>query len=146
MKSTIKITVLAFCIASGATSAHQRHSIHDMRAMMRHANPTPNLMMVVIRHSSQLNLTQEQSESLANWRNANHQPMLALVKEIHQIEKAIFDASMSGKSKEEIMNLTPKLFALRKELISTKIDCRDFMRSILSEEQLAKVMNLYHRM
>ncbi len=143
MKWAIKITVLVFCLASSTTLAHQGHSIHDMRAMMKHANPAPNLMMVVIRHASQLDLTREQSESLANWRNVNHQTMLALAKEIHQLEQAIFDASMSGKSKEEIMDLTPKLFELRKELISKKIDCRDFMRSVLSPRQFSRVISLY---
>ncbi len=117
---------------------------NNMHQMMKHANPMPNLMKVVKQHGDMLELTDEQSKMLAAWRKANHEPMHAKVKELHDIEQAMFDASISGKTIEEIMVLASKAMELRKEIIAGKTACRDNMAAVLSKEQFAQVLSLYN--
>jgi len=143
MKRINPAIILSVLICSGSVFAQQGQGMHHMQAMMKHANPMPNLMRVVKRHADMLSLTEEQSKALAEWRHASHHSMHASVNEVHRLENALFDASMSGKSKEEIMGLATKVLDLRKEIISRKTDCRDNMKSILTEEQFSEVVKLY---
>lgn len=143
MKRYIFTALVALSLTNGIVLAQQDHGMHNMRTMMNHASPVPSFMMVVMKHGDQLNLSEQQAAALADWRNANHHPTHKKVAEIHQLEKDMFDASMSGKSKQEIMDIADKAMELRKAVISGKTDCRDSMRAILSEEQYAKVVRLY---
>ena len=111
--------------------------------MMAHANPMPNLMRIVKKQGQALNLSEKQARALADWRNNNHKRMHAMAGEVQKIEQAMYEASMSGASKQEIMRMADKAMKLRYEIISTKTDCRDNMRRILNKEQYAKVLSLY---
>jgi Spy/CpxP family protein refolding chaperone len=135
------LTLLA--VTAGPLHAAPGHGMHNAREMMNHANPMPNLMMIIKRHGDQLNLTEQQSQDLAKWRDANHGPMHARVQKVHELEKAMYEASVAGKSKKELMAMVSELLQVRKEIISGKIDCRDNMRRILNKDQYAKVLSLY---
>ncbi|MES9940854.1 MAG: Spy/CpxP family protein refolding chaperone [Candidatus Thiodiazotropha sp. 6PLUC2] len=117
--------------------------MHDFPQMMKHASPMPNYMKVVKQHEAALDLSEEQSKELAAWRESHGKPMHAKVAQITELEKSIYDATMAGKSKAEILDLASKMLELRSTIISTKIDCRDNMKRVLSEEQFAKVVKLY---
>ncbi|MGD2118595.1 MAG: Spy/CpxP family protein refolding chaperone [Chromatiales bacterium] len=112
---------------------------------MAHANPMPNLMQVINRHADQLNLTDEQAAALTDWRKNHMDPMHAQVKQVVQMEQDLYAASMAGKSKAELMGLANKILQQRRDVISTKIDCRDNMQRILSPEQFAKVLAIYQK-
>lgn len=142
MNRTITAALIALSIISGNALAQQGEGKHNMQAMMSHANPLPNLMRVIKHQGDQLNLTEEQSKALAGWSDAHHKPMRAKVKEVHDLEKAMFDATTAGKSKAEIMGMASRLMQVRQRIISTKLDCRNNMRGILTEEQFAQVISL----
>jgi hypothetical protein len=63
----------------------------------------PNLMKMVNRHESELGLSAEQSQALAEWRANNHQPMRDMAKQVMQMEKALHGASLAGKDRAEPM-------------------------------------------
>ncbi|MES9852239.1 MAG: hypothetical protein ABW170_10445 [Candidatus Thiodiazotropha sp. L084R] len=142
----MKKIVFAFCILafiSSANSFAESGGMHDFPQMMKHANPMPNLMKVVKQHENELNLSEKQSKALAGWRDSHSKPMHAKVTEIDELEKNIYEATIAGKDKAEIMEMASKVLELRSSIISTKLDCRDNMKSILSEEQFNKVVSMY---
>lgn len=103
-------------------------------------------MRVVKKHETELGLNKEQSQALADWRMKNHGPTHSKVKQIRELERAMYQASMDGKSKQELMQMAAKLMQLRTEIISGKTDCRDNMRSILNDKQYVQVVAMYEKM
>lgn len=113
---------------------------------MRHVNPLPNLMQVVKKHGDQLNLTQAQTGALADWRKLHGEPMHKMVGDIVAMEKALNEAAINGRPKAELMGMTARILNARSHVASTKVDCRDNMRRVLSAEQYAKVLEIYQGM
>lgn len=143
MKLKTMTLLIIMTLASSSAIAENGHGMHNFRELMNHANPMPNLMQVIRRHGDQLRLSKEQSEALASWRKAHHQPMHDKVMEINALEKKMYEAAMAGKSKEEIMKMAARLQEMRQNIISTKLDCRDNMRRILNDDQYARVLKIY---
>ena len=120
--------------------------MHQSSGMMKHANPMPNLMRVVVRHERMLGLSEGQKLALADWRMNNHDRIHVKVRQLHDLERTMYRASMQGKSKAEIMAMTSRAMQLRTDIIAGKIACRDYMRNVLSPDQYAKVLAMYDRM
>jgi len=139
----INVALLTAVVFISQSALAGQQGMRNTHTRMNHAAPMPNLMRVVIRYRDQLNLSEQQSRALANWRDAHHKSTYAKVNAVHDLEKALFDASMAGRSRAELMSITSELLRMRHDLISTKIDCRDNMRRILSSEQYARVLQLY---
>lgn len=140
----IKSSMLAFlfCASAGLYAANAPMS---HMAMVAHANPMPNLMQVINKHADQLNLSAKQAAALADWRKQHMDPMHDQVKHIVQMEQDLNAAALAGSSKAEIMALANKILQERRDIISTKTDCRDNMKRILTPEQFEKVLAIYQK-
>lgn len=125
----------------GHKSGHKGHGM-----MMRHANPMPNLMKVIHKRGDELDLSPEQAQALETWRIRHMEPMHGKVAEIAELEKALNNAALQGRPKAELMTMNARVLAMREQIVSTKIDCRDNMRRVLSPEQYVKVLSLYSEM
>lgn len=120
-------------------------SAMDMGAMS-HANPLPNYMRVVKMHGDQLNLSEDQAAKLKAWREQSGPLVHGLVGELMAKEKALFDASMNGAPKAQIMTEMALILDMRRQIAAKKTDCRDNMQRILSAEQFDKVKAIYKGM
>lgn len=112
----------------------------DMMAMMKHANPVPNYMRIVVMHGDDLDLTTEQSNQLAKWREKSHHRVNGLVNEVIEGEKALKQASMENKSREEMNQMAQAVMEKRLAIIDVKTRYRDNMRKILNDKQWNKVV------
>ncbi|MCP5231120.1 MAG: hypothetical protein H6948_03340 [Zoogloeaceae bacterium] len=110
---------------------------------MRHANPMPNLMQVVVKMGDQLNLSEEQSAELAKWREEHMTPMHGTVDELVRMEAELNKAALEGASRARLLGMYSDIAQIRRDIVSTKIACRDNMKRVLSEEQFNKVITLY---
>ena len=115
-------------------------------AIMKHANPMPNYMQVVMKMGDQLDLTEAQQQALKEWRTKNGPVVDALAESIIESEQQLAKLSMSGASVEEIKSAAEKSLALRMEMIERKTNCRENMRNVLDEAQFDKVVTLYQGM
>ena len=120
---------------------HDGSQGHDM--MMRHASPMPNLMKVVKKHADRLNLSEEQDKALADWRARHHEPMHARAAQVAEMEKALNEAAMAGRPKAELMVMNARILNVRDQIVSTKTDCRDNLRRVLTPEQYHRVLSIY---
>ena len=111
-------------------------------AMLDHANPMPNYMPVVMKNAKTLALTDEQTGKLKSWVAANNKKSVEVVKRIVQIENDLAMASMHGADKPTLMKKYSEMADLRIKLASSKTDCRDNIRKILSTEQWNKLVDL----
>jgi hypothetical protein len=137
----IATSPLAF--AEGHGKHGKGHGKQGHGAVMRHANPMPNLMKVVKKHGDQLNLSDEQRAALTQWHSQNADSMHGRFDRIKEMEAELNAASLAGKPKAELMVMASRIMNERTEIISIKTDCRDNMRRVLTPDQYAKVLEIY---
>lgn len=111
-------------------------------AKLQHANPMPNYMPVAMKNAKSLALTDEQTAKLKNWVAANNKKSVEVVKRIIQLENDLAMASINGADKPTLMKKYSEMADLRIKLASSKTDCRDNIRKILSTEQWKKLVDL----
>ena len=153
MKKIILALCLPLLLASFSLQAeghkHKHHqdggkNSHGMA--MKHANPLPNLMRVVMKHGDELYLNKQQRVALKQWREANSEPMHKLVMQVIKAEKALHQAALADASMQQLQDLMDKVLGLRLQVAKGKISCRENMRSILDQQQWQRVVQIYQRM
>lgn len=108
-----------------------------------HINPMPNYMKVIMRHGDELDLNEKQQADLAEWREKTHPVMSGLKKMTLQAENKIRSMSLSNASEEELLVQYAEIEKLRRNIAETKIKCRSNMKNILTDEQFAKMQEIY---
>lgn len=115
----------------------------DMAAKMRHTNPMPPLMQVVIKKGDQLNLTKEQAAELKQWHDERMPVSKKLVHTILKLEAEIHAAAVDGKPLDKIDQLADSIMQNRIKLIRGKALCRDNMQRILDDKQFSQLIEIY---
>lgn len=105
--------------------------------------PMPSLMRVIKRHADQLNLSDEQNTQLAAWHDQNHRVVHGKLAEIQAIEKEMQQAVIDGANRAQINGYIARMDALRDQIVSTKLACRNNMRAILDDGQWQTLARLY---
>lgn len=135
------IAVSAFSLFSHAF-ADMDMTTEQMK-LIRHVNPMPNLMMVVIKNKEQLILSEEQDAALKEWRSNNHPQMMKMAKQVVTLEKKLAEEALAGASGAELQQISSEIFNVRGAIIKGKLACRNYMHDILNQEQWNKVVELY---
>ena len=111
--------------------------------VMYHINPMPNYMKVIMRHGDELNLSEKQQAELAEWREKTRPVMSGLKKMTLQAENKVRSMSLSNASEEELLVQYAEIETLRHTIAETKIKCRSNMKNVLTDEQFAKMQEIY---
>ena len=121
-------------------------SMHNNKAagdVMYHINPMPNYMKVIMMYGNELDLSEKQQANLAEWREKTRPVMSSLKKMTLQAENKARSMSLSNASEEELLVQYAEIEKLRHNIAETKIKCRSNMKSILTDEQFAKMQEIY---
>lgn len=157
MKKVLTAAILSFLLTGSTVYADEqamsankqcdhKGGQHGMKGKMRamhHANPMPNLMMIAKKNAAELNLTADQEKVLARWREKNHSVNKAQVEKVIKLENEIMMASLSGEDKASLMAKVDEMLAVRREIASRKVLCRDNLKRILSDEQYQRLITAY---
>ena len=127
---------------SAAAKVTPSNEKKNLKAMMKHVSPMPNLMPIAIGNADLLDLSKEQTEALAKGRQERHDKVHGLANKIITDEKAITQAALEGKSKEDINKMSEAVMEKRLGIIDAKASCRDTMRKVLNEEQWNEVIKM----
>ncbi len=117
----------------------------EQAKLIHHANPMPNLMMVVNKNKEQLDLSEEQATALEEWHSKNQPHMMQMAKQVMTLEKKLSDEALAGASGAALQQITSEIFNVRGTIIKTKLACRNNMHEILNQEQWNKVVELYKK-
>ena len=117
----------------------------EQARLIHHANPMPNLMMVVNKNKDQLDLSEEQASALKEWHSKNQPNMMQMAKQVMTLEKKLSDEALAGASGSVLQQITSEIFNIRGTIITTKLACRNNMHDVLNEEQWNKVVELYKK-
>lgn len=119
------------------------HGKMGHKRAMHHANPMPNLMMMVKKKSGELNLTPEQQKALSAWREKSNPIIKEQVGKVMMLEKEIMAASLQGADKAALMSNVDEMLAVRRDIAERKVNCRDNLKKILNEQQYTMVITAY---
>ncbi|WP_456373946.1 hypothetical protein [Thiolapillus sp.] len=115
----------------------------EQMQMLHHANPMPNLMLVVLKQGDKLELKDEQSKALKEWHSKHHPRIMAMAKRVAELEKTLSNEALDGASGAVLQQITNEIFKVRENIIKTKLACRNNMHNILKPEQWDKLVELY---
>jgi len=111
--------------------------------VMKHVNPMPNLMQIVVKHEKDLELSDEQKAALEAWRKEAEPRIQEMVKTVVKLEKQLHDAALAGASGAVLQQIATQMFNVRGAIIKQKLACRNRMAQILGLEKMKKVVELY---
>ena len=131
-----KILIVITLVLMSLTTAHA-----GANYALRHANPMPNLMRIVMGNAELLKITGEQMKGLHAWANENKPKMMMLVKQVVMQEKAIREEALT--TDKDIMKKADEMLDTRRKIMQMKTACRTTLRTILSEKQYAQVIGIY---
>lgn len=111
----------------------------------QHVSPMPNLMMLIQNSVDQLELDNEQLETIHNWRHQSHHKSKSLMHSIMEIEKEIKESALYGVEQDDLNEMKQELLDYRSQLIDLKYRCVSTMQSVLDKSQWDKLMKLRDR-
>ncbi|WP_457664837.1 hypothetical protein [Thiolapillus sp.] len=115
----------------------------EQMQMLHHANPMPNLMLVVMQKGDELELSEEQSKALDAWHSKNHPRIMEMVKRVNELEKTLASEALDGASGAVLQQITNEIFKVRENIIKAKLACRNNMHNVLNQKQWDKLVELY---
>ena len=121
------------------------HGKMGQKRAMHHANPMPNLMMVVMKKSDELNLTADQQKALAAWREKSRPIFKQQLGKVMMLEKEIMSASLEGADNAALMSKVDEMLAVRRDIAERKVNCRDNLKKKLNQEQYNMVITTYQQ-
>ena len=113
-------------------------------AMMKHTNPMPNLMRVIVKKGDQLNLTEKQAAELKKWREERKPISKKVSQTIAKLEADLLEAALNNAPIAKINELADGITQNRVKIIRTKAMCRDNMKRILDDKQYKKVLAIHN--
>ncbi|BBP43261.1 Spy/CpxP family protein refolding chaperone [Thiosulfativibrio zosterae] len=123
-------------------SAKPQHDKAFAKAL-KHSNFMPVLMKAVMKNRAELNLSDEQFAKLKAYKEKNSPAVMAQVKEVVALEKQAKELALKDGDAKEIASLGEKSFKLRHDIMMSKIECRDFVKSVLTAEQYQQLLANY---
>ena len=126
----LSITILSLL----PLSAQQNYGI-------KHSNPMPNLIRVVVANAELLNVNKSQMQEIKAWRKANKTTMKIMVQDVVREERALKESALStGKN---LQKMADSIIKNRANIISMKIACRANLQRILTPKQFEQLLNIY---
>ncbi len=117
-------------------------SSNEAQAFLR-VSPMPKLMLIIIMHSNELELTKEQTQALENWRLKNMNHWALLFDEVLTHEKLITQDALATQDATELMQRFNDMAKKRHEMAEMSLACRDNMKKVLNETQWDMVIKRF---
>ncbi len=104
---------------------------------------TPNLMGIAKKYANELELTEKQKADIALYTEEHIHHMSVLMHKTAVLEKSTLRNALKGTDKNALMLKVKQTNSLRQEIAQNKLECRDHLRSVLSNYQWKKLVALY---
>lgn len=146
VEAPVKKISATMSMKKGKGMKHKMDGGTDKMKMMKHANPMPSLMRVIMKKGDLLNLNDKQKVALKKWRTENNAKTGARAKKVIELEAQMKAKALDGASVEILTSLAKEALGVRMDIIKGKIACRDNMKSILNDQQYKQAIALYKKM
>lgn len=135
-----KIIIVVTLIVMSFSTLHAMNGSMNRNAL-KHANPMPNLMRIAVGNADLLGINAEQMKSLQQWMTANKPTMRNMIQKVMHEEKMLLEEALTTDT--DTVKKAEVMLETRKQIIEMKTKCRAYLRSVLTKEQYANVIQIY---
>jgi len=139
MRNILVLFILSFMTFSSLQA--QGNNVDDK--VLKHVNPMPNLMRVVMKYKDELQLTENQITAINLWKQSNKPRIKKLIQKVMEQEKNLHEMALNSDS--HLVAEAQKMLDNRKNIIILKAQCRANLKSFLKKEQWEKLLELYKK-
>jgi hypothetical protein len=131
--SKFAITIFAIVLATESTAAEpvsDKGKIEQYKYIEKldKINFIPSLLPVIIENSDVIELSDEQLDTLLEWRSKNRDEVIATMNEIARKRVEIKEAALSPDiSSARLIQMQNDVFRLQREVLEYKLSCRDLV-------------------
>lgn len=136
MINVMKSALLAASILIGTTLPQSGHA-QEVREL---SAPIVTYTAVINKNADALELTEAQRADLAQWMDRKPAQRKAVEAEALAARAALRAAIDTGAPRVERQTLADRIGALEAQLVMMRSDCTDHWRSVLTEEQFARML------
>jgi len=108
-----------------------------------HASFMPNLMKHIMHNKSDLNLSKEQVQELKKYKKKNSPKIHDMVASLIDVENQARTRALENYPPEKVAELAMFSLQIRQDIFNAKLQCRSFVKSILTPEQYKKALTTY---
>lgn len=111
-----------------ANSGQQVLEQHQYIEKLDRVNFLPSLLPLIIENSDIIELTDEQLQTLLQWRENNRDAVIHAMNEVTRKRLEIKEAALSpGISSSRLLQMQNDVFRLQREVLEYKLSCRDLV-------------------
>jgi len=129
--STLLISLITLILTTGTATAelssNKQYTEKHIEKLDK-ISYLPSLLPVIIENSDVIELTDEQLNSLLNWRKINGKNLTTAVNEIAHRRVEIKEAALSPNvSSARLIQMQNNVFRLQREMLEYKLSCRELV-------------------
>lgn len=108
----------------------------NQMALLGQKSFMPTLLPIILKNRQQLELTEEQTKSFFEWRDAYYKQTIDIMSVIVQKHIAFKKLSLKPEgTTEELLKLQQEIFDLQRKVLEMKLNCRERIINTFTEEQ-----------
>jgi len=115
----------------------------DTKAQMKHLNPMPNLMQVLVKMPEKLNLSKKQTKIIQEHVKTRKAQVKELFAKVTQLENELQTAALNDEPLSKIDQLADTMLRERQGIIHTKASCATDLKGILDKKQFQSMLDIY---
>jgi len=110
---------------------------------LAHASFMPNIMKHIKQNRSKLKITEQQMAELQKYHQANSPIVHEMVAALMQAEKRAREMTLDNFPPDQVATVGRKSIQIRHDLMMRKLQCRSFIKTVLSPEQYKEALTSY---
>lgn len=138
--STLLIGLITFISITDTSAAEpgnsqQKIEQHQYVEKLEKINFLPSLLPVIIKNSDVIELTDEQLQTMLDWREQNRQDIITTMNKIAGKRIEIIKAALSpNTSSGRLIQMQNEVFRLQREMLEHKLSCRELIINTFNED------------
>ena len=153
MKTLLKPTLIAmslglFSVTAPAISLADHHGDKttkkavDMKPL-NHASFMPKIMKHLLKNQKELKLTPEQVTAFEGFHKEKSPMIHKMAKKVAELEAKAKQLTLDNHPPMSVIQAGGQSIQIRYDLMIAKLQCRDFVKSVLNEEQYKKALTTF---
>ena len=132
---TLAFLFLSHISFAGPALDQKQADIETSIAKLDRINYLPNLLPVILENRDFIGLTDDQVNTLEQWRAHNREPLLETMKLVASKRVELKQAALSPTvSSARLQQMQNEIFRLQREILEYKLSCRDHVVRTFNDE------------
>ena len=110
---------------------------------LAHASFMPNIMKHIKKNKQQLKITREQMKKFEDYHQSNSHKVKTMVQDLIWTEQKAKNLALNNFPPEQVIELGELSLKIRHDIMMRKVQCRTFIKSVLTPDQYKQALTSY---